>query len=368
MKVAIVVPHIFMWDKILKSNIFAPGDLAVSLADRMVKLGHEVTLFTAGPVKTKAKVQSANLEGIKKELKKHNQSLSELIKVDLSTFKKLFKIIELEIISSVLRQSARFDIIHVYHSTSAEVCVLSKLAKSPIIFTLHDPFKMHFPNDVMYELLKNVKFTAISKQQKSLVPELNIIATVHNGIDFSKWEYNAKPDNYFIHYGRIIKPKGTHHAIEACERAGTRLRIVGPHYEGHGGDHYWSQKVKPHIDDDSVTYKGYIKKQSTKNKLLGRARALLFPITWDEPFGMVMLEANACGTPVITFDNGAVREIIKNGINGFIVKNVAGMVSSMEKIDNIDRQKCREFVEKRFSIKKMVKGYEKTYKRVTRNS
>lgn len=364
MKLAIVVPHIYMWDKVLKNNIFAPGDLAISLADRLVEKGHNVTLFTTGPVQTKAKVVNIDLKGIQAELRKHEQNLSYLIKEDLQTFQKLFRLIELEIMTKALKLSDSFDLIHVYYTSGPEAPILSQLSNSPIIFTLHDPFKMNFPNRESDDLLENVTFTAISNQQRSLVPDLNVISTVYNGIDFDKWKFNSKPEDFFIHYGRIIQPKGTHHAIEACKRAEVRLKIVGPHYEGHGNDHYWSQKVEPQIDNKLITYEGYITTQRKKNELLGNAKALLFPITWDEPFGLVIIEANACGTPVIAFDRGSVSEIIKDGVNGFVVKNVKEMVEAIKRIETIDRSKCREYVMQKFSIEKMVKGYENVYQSV----
>lgn len=367
MRIALVVPHIYMWDEVMKTQVYAPGDLAISLANGLVAQRHKVTLFTTGPVKTKAKVQSIDLGGIQTELKKHNQNLSDLIKDDIATFKQLFKLIEFEIITSALKLSDAFDVVHVYHSASSEIAMLARLSKSPIVFTLHDPFKMHFPNEETYKLLKDAKFTALSNQQRSLVPNLNVIATIYNGIHFTKWKLQKTPEDYFIHYGRIIKPKGTHHAIDACKRSNNVLRIAGPHYEGHGGDKYWSEKVHPHIDGKSIIYDGHISSQSKKNKLLGNAKALLFPITWDEPFGLVILEANACGTPVIAFNRGSVPEIIKDGINGFIVNDVDEMVEAMNKVDQLNRKKCREYAMKNFTIEKMVNGYEKAYKSVIRN-
>lgn len=365
MKIALVMPHIYMWDKILKDSIFAPGHLAIDLADSLIQRGHKVTLFTTGPVKTKARVISLDLKSIKKELSKYDQNLSDLIKNDLPKFRQFLKIIELEILANVYKVEDEFDIIHVFITNGPEGPIFSKVIRKPIIFTLHDPFKLNFPNPESYNLIKDVKFTAISNSQKSWATNLNVIATVHNGIDFKKFKFIARPKNYFAYFGRIITPKGVHHAINVCLKTKSDLKIAGLHFEGHGKDHYWSGKVEPYIDSKLISYKGFIKKQKDKNEFLGNAKALLFPIKWEEPFGMSLIEANACGTPIIAFNRGSVPEIIKDGVNGFCVRNEAEMIKAMANIEEIDRKKCREYAERNFSLVKMVEGYEKVYKKIT---
>ena len=364
MKIAIVMPHIFMWDKILKESIFAPGKLAIDLADGLIERGHTVTLFTAGKVKTKSKVIPADLRGVTSELAKRKLNLTELIKQDLETFHKLFKSIELSILSNAFKCAQDFDMLHVYITNGPEGPLFSKIIHKPVLFTLHDPFKLNFPNPETYELIKEVPFTAISNNQKLHVPKLNVIKTVYNGINVKQWKFIQKPKEYYAYFGRIIKPKGVHHAINACLRTGNKLKIAGIHYEGHGGDTYWSKKVEPYIDGKQIEYRGFINSQKEKNEFLGNAKALLFPITWDEPFGMSVVEANACGTPVIAFNRGSIPEIVKNGLNGHMVGNVAGMKKAMKNIDDIDRKSCREHVEDAFSLEKMVEKYESVYKNI----
>ncbi|MDD3647441.1 MAG: glycosyltransferase [Candidatus Dojkabacteria bacterium] len=362
MKIALVAPHIFMWDKVLKDNIFAPGDQAILLSNRLSDLGHKVTLYSAGPVRTKSRNEHIALKSIENELKKHGD-FPELIKSDLETFRQLFKVIELEILVKAFSDVDEYDVTHVHITNGPEGPLFSKILKKPILFTLHDSFKLNFPNPESYKFIKNVKFSAISKNQKIQVPELNILGTVHNGIQTDKFLYKGRKENYFLSYGRIIKPKGVHTAIKVCRETKTKLKIAGLHYEGHGGDAYWSTNVKPFIDGTQITYEGYIKDQKIKNALFGKARALLFPIEWEEPFGLVLLEANSCGTPVIAFNRGSVPEIIKNGINGYIVSNESEMIDAMNKIDNISRQKCRDHVVKNFGVEKMVAEYEKLYEK-----
>lgn len=364
LKIALVTPHIFMWDTILAENIFAPGHLAVDLADGLTEKGHSVTLFTTGPVKTKAKVISVNLNSIQNELKKHKLNLTQLIKDDLETFHKLFKIIELEILSNVFSEAKHFDLVHIYITSGPEGPIFSRLIDTPILFTLHDPFKLAFPNPESYKFIKNVKFTAISNSQKSHVPKLNIIKTIYNGIETSRFKFINNQQDYFIYFGRIIKPKGVHHAINVCIKSRSELKIAGLFYEGHGGDTYWSRQIKPLIDNKQISYKGFLKTQKEKNRFLGNAKALLFPIEWEEPFGLAIIEANACGTPVIAFNRGSVSEIIKDGINGYIVKNEKEMLKAMKEVDKIDRRKCQEYAAKTFSLKKMINRYESCYKQI----
>lgn len=364
MKIALVVPHIFMWDKIRKDSIFAPGDIAVAIADGLVNKGHQVTLFSSGPVKTKASNNTVRLESIQKELKKYDENLAELIKKDHQTFRRLFKIIELEILSNAFQKENKFDLIHVFVTNGPEGPLFSRTINKPVIFTLHDPFKLNFPNSESYQLINNVKFTAISDNQRLHAKKLNVIKTIYNGINFGKFKFNLRTKDYFLSYGRIIRPKGVHHAISVCHDTSSRLKIAGLHYEGHGGDNYWSKEIRPHIDNKLTSYEGYIENQKEKNLIFGNAKALLFPIEWDEPFGLVMIEANACGTPVIAFNHGSVAEIVKDGVNGYIVENKEEMKKAMKKIEKIDRKKCSEYAKKRFDQKIMLDKYESLYERI----
>jgi len=362
MKIAIVVPHIFMWDKILKSNIFAPGLLAIELANRLYEKNHEVFLYSAGNIKTKAKVIQLNLSKVEKELKRRNLNLIGLIKKDVATYHKLFKIIELSILSKAYLDENKYQLIHVFVTNGPEGPIFSRLIKKPIVFTLHDPFKLNFTDYESHDLIKDVKFTSISKNQGLLVPQLKITRTIYNGIDFDKFKFNKKPKNYFAYYGRIIQQKGVHTVIKVCLETKNRLKIAGLHYEGHGGNHYWSKKILPYIDNKNIQYSGFLTNQKDKNKFLGNAKALLCPIEWDEPFCLAIIEANSCGTPVIAYNKGSIPEIVKNGINGFIVKNKREMKKAMKEVGNINRWKCREYAKSRFNIEKMVCGYENLYK------
>jgi glycosyltransferase involved in cell wall biosynthesis len=361
MKIALVTPHLYMWDKLLKKSIFAPGTLAINLANELIKKDHKVSLFTTGPVPTKAKVVPLDLSEEKKILRPYNYQISELIKHDLKKFKKLFRETEHKILISAFQKAQQFDVIHVFITSVILGPQLAKKCITPTIFTVHDPFKFHFSQSQINNTLQKVYFTAISNSQKKLLPQITFKSTIHHGIDLNKFSFHKQHKNYFVSYGRIITPKGVHHAVNVCRKTHNQLKIGGLHYEGHGGDHYWSKKILPFVDNKLIRYEGFLTKQKDKNILLGNAKALLFPIDWEEPFGLTMVEANACGTPVIAFNRGSVPEIIRNGINGFIVNDEKEMIEVMEKINKIDRRECRLYVEKFFPLDKMVSQYERLY-------
>jgi len=350
----------------MHQNIFAPGRLAVKLADGLAKQGNQVTLFAAGRVRTAANLETVDMRGVNMALNRKKLTVRNLIKNDLETFKRLFKVIEFEILVNALRQSNKYDIVHVYITSGPEGPLLSKLCKKPILFTLHDPYNLNFPNKETYSLIKNVCFTTISESQRKKTQGLKVLSTIYPGIDIQNFKLctSVSPDSYLLYFGRIIKSKGVHIAIELCKKNNWRLKIAGLHYEGHGGDHYWSKKIHPHIDNKLISYEGFITNQRQKVKLLGGAKALLFPIIWEEPFGLAIVEANACGTPVVAFNRGSVPELIENGVNGYIAKSRRGFERAIRQIDQVDRATCRSYVEKRFSLKKMIKSHEELYRSI----
>jgi glycosyltransferase involved in cell wall biosynthesis len=193
---------------------------------------------------------------------------------------------------------------------------------------------------------------------------------VYHGIDLTRFQPHLQPNNDYIAYlGRIIEPKGVHLAIAAAKKANVKLKIAGKHYTGYSKDKYWQTKIKPHIDNEKIEYVGFIKNDKEKQKFLGNARALIVPSTWQEPFGIVMIEAMACGTPVIGLDNGAIPEVIKNGYTGYVVKQstqnsqtIQRLAQAIQRIDNINRNNCRKHVEQHFSLTTMCRGYLEIYK------
>ncbi len=226
----------------------------------------------------------------------------------------------------------------------------------PIVLTIHHP---HEPVlTAQYERFPELHYVAISRFQARLEP-LPRLSIVPHGLVLSEYAFCRRKQDYVVFLGRMAPCKGPHLAIEAARRAGLRLKLAGeiqPIFE-----EYWRTEIAPHVDGDRVEYVGQADLQM-KNALLGSARALLFPIQWDEPFGLVMTEAMACGTPVIALPGGSVPEIVRNGVSGWICRDVDEMAACAVTPD-IDADSCRAWVAERFSCERMVADYVAVYER-----
>jgi glycosyltransferase involved in cell wall biosynthesis len=206
-------------------------------------------------------------------------------------------------------------------------------------------------------------FTAISRHMMKHVADVGIWNMVPNCTCLERYQFKSRVENDapLMFLGRIEEIKGAHLAIEVARRAGITLCIAGNVPDDHR--HYFETRIKPFIDDSNVIYVGPVDDEE-KNLLLGRARALLMPILWDEPFGIVMVEAMACGTPVIGLDRGAVPEIVDDGVDGFVRRDIDGLVEAVGRISEIDRRHCRESVERQFSDAVVTEHYLSAYRNV----
>ena len=189
-----------------------------------------------------------------------------------------------------------------------------------------------------------------------------MIDVVPNGIDIEKYPFNGQPDDYLLYLGRLNKGKGVVTALNVAKRTGQKIVIAG-NIVGAEEWTYFMEHVQPLINDENVKFVGQVNFQE-KVKLFRGAKAMLFPIDRREPFGLVMIEAMACGTPVIAFNKGSVPEVIENGKTGFIVDTEDEMIEAVNKINIIDRAKCVELVEKKFTLAQMADAYEKLYKKI----
>ncbi|MBV9480289.1 MAG: glycosyltransferase family 4 protein [Acidobacteria bacterium] len=253
--------------------------------------------------------------------------------------------------SWAVRNAAESDVIHFQ---AAQGIAFSRFTKQPAILTLHGPhdaklsdFYSHFP-DVHY-----VCISAAQCRPESM-PRMRVI---HHGIDLSRYHLVEHKQRYLSFIGRIAPIKGTHLAIEVARRTGIPLKIAGevqPAYRD-----YFEAKIKPHIDGHLVEYVGAADLR-LKNELLGNSIAMLFPIQWNEPFGLVMVEAMACGTPVLAMPGGSVPEVIQNGRSGYICRTVQQMVQRVGHLD-FDPRAVRTYVEENFSLDRMVQNYLRLY-------
>ncbi len=311
-----------------------------NLTDALVAHGHDVTLYASGDAQTSARLVFA----APASAKARGLAEAEIMRENLETASLCF------------RDAAKHDIIHSHFTLLG--CHFAPVVKTPTVHSIHSPVTLDlWPHLLTY---RKERFISFSHAQKKRMPELNWVGTVYHGIDTASYAYAAEPQEYVLYLGRITEDKGVHLAIEAAKEAGVQLLIAGMSYSSEG---YWTQKIEPHVDGSRVRFLGPAD-MARKIELLRGAKALLFPTLYDEVFGLVMIEAMACGTPVIGFDNGAVPEIIEDGLTGFVVRTPKQMASAIKKVHTLSRAACRERVEKLFSIEKMVRGYERVYERV----
>jgi len=238
---------------------------------------------------------------------------------------------------------------------------IGALTECPIVHTLHGPFT---PEALMLygRIARHLWFVAISESQRSLgPPDLRWAGVVYNGIATERYPYREDKEDFLFFLGRADEEKAPDLAVEAARRAGRRLVMCATR-KNERERSYWAERVEPLLGDDVEVYGECSHEQ--KADLLARATALLFPIQWPEPFGLVMTEAMACGTPVVAWHNGAVPEVIDDGVTGFVVESMDELVRAIGRVGELDPRAARARVEERFSAAAMVTGYERAYERV----
>jgi glycosyltransferase involved in cell wall biosynthesis len=242
------------------------------------------------------------------------------------------------------------------HTNDIAALPFTRFVDRPFVHTLHHPYEASL--SAQYLRYPAVHYVAISQFQADREP-MPGISVVHHGIDLSDYTFSAQKGDYVLFLGRMAPAKGAHLAIEAARRAGVHLKLAGevqPIFQD-----YWDAQVLPRIDGRTVEYVGPAD-QAFKKELLAYARALLFPIQWDEPFGLVMIEAMACGTPVLALPGGSVAEVVKDGTSGWVCRDIAEMADRATAPD-VPAESCRAWVAERFSLPRMVDRYIQIYAR-----
>ncbi|MCK5320096.1 glycosyltransferase [Candidatus Parcubacteria bacterium] len=300
------------------------------LANRLTERGHDVTVLAHPDTKTKARLIKAKVKKMEWE-------------IQLMTYSDFIK-----------NYADEFDIINA--QTDHLCCFFSQFIKTPILHTI---IFGGFWGQVEELLRKERKqyFSTNSYGTKNRYPYLNWQGVVHNGFETKQFKFNNKPDDYLLFLSRVRQDKGVEEAILAAKATGQKLIIAGQAADG-----YLQKTIKPMLTKN-ITYFGVADFQE-KIKLFKNAKALLHPHLVPESFGNSMVEAQACGTPVIVYPHGSSSEVVANGRTGFIVKDINGIKKAIKKINKIKRADCRAFVEKNFTIEKMVDGYEKLYEKV----
>ena len=345
LKIAQVCP---LWEQVPPKGYGGIELIASWLTEELVQRGHEVTLLASGDSKTTATLRSPCDYALRHEPGADPNDFWTLARKHMALVQSQLQ--------GLYEQADDFDIIHSH--LELDTLPFAASASIPTMHTMH----MNLIPEVgdVYARYPNQHFISISDAQRTPYPSLNYLATVYNAIDFADLTYQAHPQQpeYLAFLGRLSPDKGIHLAIEISKKTGIPLKVAGK-CTLEVSDFY-ETVVKPEIDGRHIEYLGEIS-QTEKSDLLGNAIATLFPITWREPFGLVMIESMACGTPVLGTNMGAVPEVIANGKTGFVCETVEEMVACIDKVKTLDRQACRTYVETQFSIQRMVDDYEDCY-------
>ncbi len=385
MKIGLLLPRLVMSQR-FSDRIYAPKFLFLSLADELVNRGHEVYVYSASTVKTKAKLISGMKELEEKDVSSKGDSKRD--KEIITPLSQLHSWIEYEfhLTSKAFAhaKSLELDILHVYHGEYAHY--FTEITNIPVLFTLHDPV---FTPDVL-EYIRLIQFThhnfiTISDSQRENYQHkmgIESIATIQHGIDPNTFPISETIDNYACFIGRYIPEKGVEDALKAAIHQNISLKLATSN--NYKENPYYKNVISPLLKNPNIEQLPYLFPRE-RNEVLKRARVLLFPIKWKEPFGMILIEAMACGTPVIAYANGAVPEIILDGETGLLVNEMQdgtgdfqikstglkGLQAAIESIYAMDekkyktmRKKCRERVEKYFSVQRMVDNYESEYQKL----
>jgi glycosyltransferase involved in cell wall biosynthesis len=252
-----------------------------------------------------------------------------------------------------VKQSARFDVLHSHAYLWG--LPLEPFSQAPMVHTMH--IIPEEDSARLWKLCPNACVTALSRQQWTPYPQLRPAAIIPHGVDVSQFTLRASPEDYVCYLGRFEPGKGPCQAIAAARAAGVRLLMAGP------ANPYFREKVQPLIDGKSVEYLGFVK-GTERDQLLGGARALIYPIQYPEAFGLVLVEAMLCGTPVAAMRFGAVPEIIEEGMSGFSVETVAAFPEAINKCFALNRPRIRQYAEQKFSVERMAREYARVYEAV----
>jgi glycosyltransferase involved in cell wall biosynthesis len=332
MKVAVLAPvawrtpprHYGPWEQI-----------ASNIAEGIIRLGAEVTLFATGDSITAGTLDAICAAGYEED---RTQDA---------------KVLECLHISNLMEKAREFDIIH--NNFDFLPLTYSGLIKTPMITTIHG-----FSSPKIIPVYKKYNnkghYVSISNADRS--PELEYLATVYNGLDTRDFQFYEQPDDYLLYFGRIHPDKGTAEAIEIAKKSKRKLLIAGIVQD----TNYFKEKIEPRLSDE-IEYIGHAGPDK-RRELLGKASALLHPISFDEPFGLSVAEAMLCGTPVIAFNRGSMPELIKDAQTGFLVNTVDEAVDAVDWLDQISRADCYDWANSQFSSEKMVNDYWALYKKI----
>ena len=311
------------------------------LAAGLVARGHDVTLFAAGSSDTPARLHAAFPRGYHEDDALWPWELCELFNVAAAV--------------EQAESGVRFDVIHAQAEYAPLALAFARVARVPIVQTVH-----HWPTApevALWSRYPETPFIAISEAQARQLRGLNVAGVIHHAVDVDALPFRATPDDYVLFLGRFTEGKGVLDAIEIARQAGRRLILAAAEND------YYRDQVAPHVDGEHVVYRGEVDRAGAA-ALLGGARVLLYPVTSDEPFGLVVAEAMACGTPVAALDRGAVPELIDSGVTGVVAETPAQLADALPTVMSLDREQVRRRAVERFHPDRMVDRYVTHYARL----
>lgn len=334
------------WERVPPTKYGGTELIASLLTEELVRRGHHVTLFATGDSKTHATLRSVYPKALYRAGVPWTNSSWPLLHVQ-----------------ACMERANEFDIIHNHFHYFG--LTMGASVKTPVITTYHGDFETAEKDAGKKAILiqnKRMPFVSISKDQRThTTVGLNFVRTVYNAIDISQFAFSTTPGNYLTWLGRITPKKGLEEAIQAARAFGMKL-LIAAKIDVVDAE-YYKQTIKPLLSKKYAEYIGEIGLRD-KAKLLKNAYALVNPIKWNEPFGLVMVEAQATGTPVVGYPNGAAPELVLEGKTGFLRKDVSGLVSALQLVPALDRRACRRNVENHFTVTHMADGYEAAYRKV----
>ena len=318
---------------------YGPWELVTSLlTEALVARGVDVTLFATADSKTSATLHATYPHGYW-----HDDTMWP------------WELYEMLNLAAAVERASEFDIIHYEAAYYPISLAFTRLSPTPIVQTLH-----HSPSSAeraLWSRYPEAPFVAISEEQASLLAGLNVVGTVLHGIDTDRFVFRDRPEDYLLFLGRFTEGKGVLQAIEIAKRVGIKLILAA------ADDEYYRERVAPHVDGRQIVYYGEADFDA-KVKLYGAARALLYPIQAREPFGLVLAEAMACGTPVAALNRGAVSEVVDQGVTGMVFENLEDMANELPRVFDLDRRRVRERAVARFGVARMVDEYIRVYNRI----
>jgi glycosyltransferase involved in cell wall biosynthesis len=312
------------------------------LTEELVALGHEVTLFASGDSVTNARLEAPWPRSLRLDGSVRDPNALHIVMLEL-----------------VYRRASDFDLIH-FHLDYYPFSLFSR-QPTPFVTTMHGRLDLpeHQP---VFDEFPSVPVVSISNAQRRALPQANWVRTVHHGLPLDLLRPQAVKPSYFAFLGRIAPEKGLDRAIRIAEHCGVPLKVAAK--VDKADREYFEECIRPMMNSPLIEYIGEIT-DADKSAFLSGAIALLVPIDWPEPFGLVMIEAMACGTPVIAFNRGSAPEVIEDDLTGFIVEDVNGAIGAVDRLGHLSRERIRQRFEERFSARRMALDYLSLYRRLS---